>query len=233
MKFSNAFLLFVAFFSVCGCSTGKRSPYKNVESRERQLQEAYHRKYAEFEVSRGNLPKFERKTFARPSRLFALTRTNGIRLELKLGHRWAVQTNSVFRTESRYRLCDDKGRLLAAGESTFALEDSSSGEAQEIILLSDPTHHAYFIAEEQSWATHRYILFCPSDDADAVSQGIPAAWKVTYVWIPERSSAYGLNDRPHMLGLHSKHLYIEQDGHIYALPIDVLQEETKLSYSIG
>jgi len=152
MKFSSALLLFAALISLCGCSTGKPSPNKIVEAKDRQLREAYRRKYAVFEVSPGDLPKFDRKTFARPSRLLSLTRANGIRLELKLGHRWAVQTNSVFRTESRYRLCDDKGHILAAGESTLALEDLSPDREQEITLLSDPSRHAYFIAEEQSAA---------------------------------------------------------------------------------
>ena len=244
MKFSNRFLLLATLLPFCGCSSIKQNPNVDAQAkdhrrnevmaaRERQFREEYHRQYAAFEVSSKELPVFEKKTFTRLSRVILLTRANRTRLELVLGHRWAVATNSIFRTESRYRLCDGNGRLLAAGESTLALEDISSDGGQEIALLSDSSRHAYFIDEEQSWATRRHILIRPSDDAEGVYGGIPTAWTVSYLQIPERHKSVSPLDHPRILGLHSDRLYIEQDGHIYAFPIDTLKQDTNLSYSIG
>jgi hypothetical protein len=155
-----------------------------------------------------------------------------MRLELKLGERWAVATNSIFRTESRYRLCDQTGHILATGESTLALGDLKGDWDYRIVVCSETARNTYFIGEEQSWATRRFILIRPNTDSPAPNGGVPAAWTVKYLWLPEPHDGLP-SEFPKILGIHSDRLYMQQDGRVYAFPLDTLEEVANLAYSIG
>ena len=88
-----------------------------------------------YEIATADLPKFDRKVVRQLSRRLPLGDLESSRLELTLGERWA-QTGQKLRSESRYRVLDERGQLRAAAESTLAVEDLSS-DSSEIVVVSD------------------------------------------------------------------------------------------------
>lgn len=228
---------FSAVFAICvfcGCAARQHltDPAFTEFFAEERTKKEFRQKYAKYEVRKEDLPAFQLCRFSKLSKTLSFPSDDGRKLELTLGERWPVATNSIYRTESRYRLLDKDRRVLASAESIFALADRSADWKLDLIVLLDAVRHTCLIAEEQSWATFRYIVIRPSHDSIAADPQHPSAWTVTYVDIPKRArpTPDGL---AHLLGLHEDRVYFEEDGRYYALPIDSLERISDLAYGIG
>ena len=236
MERPRRLLIVPALLLLAACSTTPRPEPDRPASdpatlNERRLAEEYHRQYAQYEIPQDALPELDRREFPHPPRHLLLGTFDGLRLELRLGQRRAVTSNSIYRTASHYRLIAPSGQVLATAESTLALQDLSPSSDTDLatVLCSDLAGRTWFIAEHQSWATDRFILIAPTAASSATSL---QRWKVTYVLLPERSHTFP--ESPcHILGIHAGRLYFEQDQRIYAFPVDRLQTVTDLAYGIG
>lgn len=148
---------------------------------------------------------------------------NGMRLELRLGDRTNI--GNGHRSGSRYRLRSEKGALLAEAESAFAKQDLPVTKPKADLYL-DAVHSELLLFEEQCWTVQRYILFR--------RRGMDSTlWESVYLRVPKRDSANGIANEPHILGLSEHRIFVEQDGMIYAFPVDELPREQNLVYTIG
>lgn len=223
-------LIFLSLI-IASCSSSKQYTYlDDVPIRERELREKYHRKYEKFKVSAENLPSFQKVSINKFQSKFVLIDQDEMRLELTLGQRWSSGQPGVFRSESRYLLTNKK-KIVASAESTLALQDI--GRSSEIELFYDSNTGTYFIAEEQSWATFRYVIIQPSSNRLDVIASDRWVWNVKYVDIPLPGSINPPGGLPNILGVHCEHIYIKVGDHIYAFPLSSLPEITNLEYSIG
>jgi hypothetical protein len=201
-------------------------------NREVELIHDFKRKYAEFLVT--HAPQFTSPIKTEKFKVRqTVAKSHELELQLALGERWSVASNAIYRSESRYRLVDAHGRLLAAAESTLATGDIELNGVGWVTVFTDAETNSFFIAEEQSWATQRYILIYPAKEPELGQGATPKAWTVEYVRIPQRGSTYGLSDPPRLLGIRQGRLYFLQDGKTYAIPFEKLTKAGSLEYSIG
>jgi len=181
---------------------------------------SFHDRFDRFEITPSDLHRFERMELHQLGQPLTLAAGKDFRLELVLGDRHPVGKSSRWRTASRYRLLDGNGRVAAEAESVLALADVPGNSDTAIVVLSDNLSGTSFIAEEQSWSAKRYLLL--------------QAGHVSYVKIPAPASdVSALPPEPRFLGLYAGRLYLKLSGHFYAIPLESLETETDLAYSIG
>jgi hypothetical protein len=232
MALSIRGILFAALIFISGCSTLHRNGDGEFERWEADAKKEYNDQFGRFEITPAELPAFEKKTFDRPARKMLLVATEKTRLELTLGKRRVIKEGR-YRTSSHYRLLDHEGRTFAIAESTLSLQDLPRESDFEITLFSDPAQHSWLIAESESWSTHRYILIRPNAEADTTSNQFPKSWTATYLRLPLRRSVNPVGPQAQILGLSAGCLYLDQEGHIYRFPIEILQQESGLEFTIG
>lgn len=242
-----SFLLAGMLLPFCGCSYVSKSSRADstasleLDRTEQKYRAAYQREHRKYEIAQKDLPAFEVTDVPDVKRRLVLIDARGIRLTLTLGPRRTVPATTptgrpatAFRTGSRYRLSDSKGHVLATAESAIALDDLANNPELGVVLFADSPRHAYLISEEQSWSVNRYILIRSIDDVPAGSAALPKTWTVTYLRLPSRNSLIPvLSNNATVLGFQAGHVYLKQDGRIYAFPVDVLKKETNLAYSPG
>lgn len=214
--------------------TSSCTPHRpdNLENRDLKLIQKFKQKYAEFLVTEAPLFKSPNKIVKFKVRQ-SVAKSHDLELQLVLGEQWSVASNAIFRTESRYRLVDAHHRLLAAAESTLATGNTELNEGAWVKVFTDDETTSFFIAEEHSWATQRYILIYPANDPEHGQATTLKAWTVEYVEIPHRVNGYGLSDPPKLLGIHRGKLYFVEDGQTYAIPFTKLTKVKMLEYSVG
>jgi hypothetical protein len=227
-------MCFLIFASLISISCSNHSQIKNFSQDllQKQSIEKYRKQYKAYQTSATNLPSFDKIDIHRLTPKLSLYQRGELRLELVLGQRWATAQNAIFRTESRYVLTK-KNRILASAESTLATDDLAHHEKTPIQVFFDAKRHACLIAEQQSWATFRYIIIQPAPDRYSYGSHHHSAWTVEYIEIPLPYSPYPQDGLPNILGLHDDHIYLKQDEQIYAFPAKVIPRITVLSYPMG
>lgn len=220
------FVLGAVWVVLTACATTRREArdldFERMQKTEAQIVAEFRAKYARFGVEASELRGFGvRKGVSLGSKGVELD--GGMKLELRLGDR--VNVGNGHRSGSRYRLRSGKGALLAEAESAFAKQDLPVTKPKADLFL-DAVHPELLLFEEQCWTVQRYILF-RRRGADSTS------WEAVYLRVPKRDSANGIADEPHVLGLWEHRIFVEQDGMIYAFPVDELPREQNLVYSIG
>jgi len=233
----HGFTILALLLAVSACSpySANRELNADQQREEKLIQKSkqdFQLDYAAYQIERlpdgvkgpdVKLEKFQRKQVLMAGR--------GLQLELELGDRWSVATNGVYRTESRYRLRDGKGAVVASAESVYATQDVGSDDVGEwIIAMADHDERAFFIGEKHNWSTERYIVLWEIKDED----GRSGAWSVRYVQVPSRFNGFAAFDvEPELLGVHDRKLVFRMDGRLYAVPLEKLDEVGSLAYSIG
>lgn len=195
-------------------------------AKDKALADAFRAKYAKWMVSA--VPEFDRVERTRVEKRMILKRTGKVQLDLNLGDRWSLgRQYNPSRTESRYRLTDIKGRVLASAESMLAVQDLSPRvDGQFIHVFHDPVTGGFLIAEEQCWTAFRYIVFRPGTEREG--------WTVNYCACPDREAwPYRVNRTASFLGFYNGAIYFRCDGQAYAMPVDEAEQEDDLGYSIG
>jgi len=208
-----------AFLAVSACAsrpstgTADRLPPPTIEA---NTPEAFRARFAVFEITPSDLRRFQRREIRKFSVSQDIGTTAATKLTLQLGERSGPA--KALRTQSRYRVLDELGRVTVEAESTLALSDLS-GEGAGIVVLTDSSAQAYFIAEEQSRATHRY-LFLQAGRADYLK--IP---------VPVRDLPAPI-DPPRVLGLSGGRLFVKIMDRLYAFPVEALERQTDLASTI-
>ena len=193
-------------------------------------QEEFLRRLARYEVSSAQLPHFERKHFGRFSAVTELLRTNGIRLTLRLGARTASEP---YRTESRYRLTDPGGELLAVAESTLSTKYNMAGDSVAFTdVYFDSAKNGMLIFEKLGWTTNRYIVFRPGEDALASESGEGRGWEVRYVVIPQPKNPFGYEEHL-VIGIHDGRVYLKCFDRYFAIPVNDLESYSDLGFKVG
>ncbi len=206
------------------CASPDRKPAaKNLEEEEALNIAAFQKQYAAHAVPGGAIFPFDRGEIGKFKKTQTLRKAGGMKLELQLGKRWLESGD--FRTNSRYHLLNDKGRLLAAAESTLSLSDLEDGDNDNLLRsFYDPAAQALLVYEEMCWCVGRHILFERRAASDE--------WVVRYVYLPARASM-NPTIRSTCIGIQDAKVYFELDGRTYAIPFGELREEQDLRFSLG
>ncbi len=187
--------------------------------------EAFRQEYAAFMVS--TAPAFDRKEIRRLSKRMLIKEAGGMHLELNLGDRWTTAGQyNLKRTESRYRVVDAKGKVLASAESVMAAQDLGEAQIPEHIrVYFDAATGSFLIDEEHNWSTRRFIAFQPSLGG--------AGWDVKYFHLPERAKFPPIGYKSTCVGFAGGIVYFECAERTFAMPLDRLPVQEDLGYSIG
>ncbi len=202
---------------------------KKQDLKMRAWKEEFLRKLARYEVSSAQLPHFEKKHAERFSAATELFRTGGSRLTLHLGARTASEP---YRTESRYRLTNPRGELLAVAESTLSKYNISGDSVAFTEVYFDAARNEILIFEELCWTTHRYIVFRPRKDGLASVSGEGRRWEVRYVMIPHPQNPFGIEEQM-AIGIHDGRVYLKCFDHYFAIPVDDLESDSDLGFKVG
>lgn len=145
------------------------------------------------------------------------------RLELVLGDRYKSATG--LRTESRYRLVDRNGGVLATAESVMASEDAGDSEVPEHVRVwVDPVDGGVLIDEEHNWSTRRRVAMTPGEDG---------AWRSRVFFLPDRERVGSALPRSTCTGFSGGRVWFSCEDRTYAIPVDRLPEDLDLGYGIG
>lgn len=193
----------------------------DVQKSEEAHRAAFRENYAAWRVALPNVPAASIKEFTSLRKRMLLIQDTGITLDWEAGSRW--ETPDGFRTDSRYRLRDSKGRILASAESMLSLNDLEPGENDNIIqVFRDPTEQSVLVFEEVCWTTSRHILFQPTVHG----------WSLRYFYLPARPST-NPTIRSEVLGIRDGNIYFKADDEIYQMPIREFPEEKDLGFTCG
>lgn len=209
-----------AFFVLSACAsrpptaTADKLPAPTIEA---NTPDAFRARFAAFEITPSDLRRFQRKEIRKFSVSQEIGTIAATKLTLQLGERSGLV--NAPRTQSRYRVLDELGRVTAEAESALALPDVSAEEA-DIVVLTDSSTQAYFVAEKQGRASPRYIFF--------------QAGRADYLKIPfpERDLPESL-DPPRVLGLSGGRLFVKILDRLYAFPVEALERQADLRKTAG
>ncbi len=152
-----------------------------------------------------------------------LVTADGWRLELVLGDRYKSATG--LRTESRYRLVDRTGGVLATAESVMASDDAGDSEVPEHVRVwVDPVDGGVLIDEEHNWSTRRFVAMTPGEDG---------AWRTRVFLLPDRERVGPPSPRSTCTGFSGGRVWFECADRTYAIPVEQLPEDPDLGYGMG
>jgi hypothetical protein len=198
----------------------------DIEDMDEMSSQEFREEYARFivEMAPSSIKVETRKLASRTS----LMKAGGLRLELLLGDRWSQKGPDQYeylRTESRYRVLDGAGRLLASGESVISTADlGEEGIPEYIRVFWDATSGGFLVEEEHNWSTGRCLALFP----DAAS----GKWTVKHFQLPRPKRILPGGSRPECVGFQEGKVYFTFEGVTLAVPIESLPE-TGLGFSIG
>lgn len=194
------------------------------QQEQQRLIEAFRARYAAYRLPVGSPVPRNVRSIKQVAERNDLGKLGSLRFELVLGDRWAYGRSSIYRTESRYRLVDEAGKIVASAESTVANSDVGGDEIR-ITYCVDSGSRAAFIFEEVGWSVERAIVF---------QKGADEAWTTRYVRLPKRHDGVDFSIDPKIIGAESGRLYFEYDDLRYAIPLDQLEDESGgLEYPVG
>ena len=214
----------------CAILAACRGPQPLVEPRDdwRERDEAcvaaFRREYARWEAvgeSGGVVTEAVRRGGLRQRNV--LVTAEGWRLELVLGDRYKSATG--LRTESRYRLVDRNGGVLATAESVMASEDAGESDVPEYVRVwVDPVDGGVLIDEEHNWSTRRRVAMTPGEDG---------TWRTRVFFLPDRDSWPPFGFHSMCMGLAGGRVWFSCAGRTYAIPVEQLPEALELGYGNG
>jgi hypothetical protein len=174
-------------------------------------------------VSSEELPPTDWKILPEIPKNAVIWKDDRFSLSLSLSNRFATQTSGRYRSNSRYHLNRNDGLKLSAAESVLATEDwNVRDEKGNIRIEIDHKRQLLLIVEEKGWSVQRLIVFTLE----------PRESEPLYLRPRVRESLHPPRNHE-IIGIEDGKLYIQQDGKVYAFPIENLETESDLSYSIG
>ena len=189
--------------------------------REQQFVEEFQSKFRKYHVATDATPVFHWHTVRRLPRAGSIWSDESLTLRLNLGERIGEVQAGLYRTGSRYELSDKSGAVLSTVESVFAVEDLDTLDYTVRIAKDEESNHLLLI-EDHSWSVQRIILFNLSSPSQTPQ----------YLRVPSRASFAPV---PHyeIIGFREGRLFLQQDGTVFALPVEILETTQDPVYGIG
>jgi len=213
-------VLIVALVLLAGCAAPERTSLVAPDVNAPFIRD-FERKYAGYRIFSEHLPPSNLKRVADLTKA-PLWRNSSAKLALHLGKRTGSE-NGRFRTSSRYELRSASDILLGTAESVLASTDLKDANLEPSVRVAfDPISRKLLVIEEHSWSVRRIILLSVGDRIE------PAR----YVKIPTRQSPDPVTHYEIVAFMDGK-IFIKQDDAVFAFPVDSLQIDAELEYSIG
>ncbi len=212
--------------AACQSPVGQTKPMDDVAAMDEKARRDFGASYAGFIVEAA--PESRKVETRKLTSRTSLMKAGGLRLELLLGDRWSQKGPDQYeylRTESRYRVLDSKGDLLASGESVMSTRDlGEEGIPEFIRVFWDASSGGFLVEEEHNWSTGRCLALFP----DAAS----GKWTVKHFQLPRPKRIMPGGSRPECAGFQEGKVYFNFEGATLAVPIDLLPG-IELGFSIG